>query len=89
MTRFDTTPGRVRQLATYALTVGLFVTLVAGLLPFLACVVVWNIANVMLLAWRCPRCGEPFFRRPLFLNSFARRCLHCALPLYPTEEANT
>ena len=32
--------------------------------------------------WPCPRCGGPFHARPGCRNSFARKCLHCELPLW-------
>ena len=32
------------------------------------------------LAFRCPRCGYPFFRTAWSYNSFARKCVHCGLP---------
>ena len=31
-------------------------------------------------SWQCPRCGRAFFRRGRTHNSFAKRCMHCALP---------
>jgi hypothetical protein len=35
---------------------------------------------------RCPRCGEWFFSTWWYHNSFARKCVHCKLPLYSTKE---
>src|SRR5215831_14156171 len=36
--------------------------------------------------FRCPRCGEWFFSTWWYHNGFARRCVHCKLPLYSTKE---
>jgi hypothetical protein len=39
--------------------------------------------------WRCPRCQERFFdgnHGTYYWNSFARRCLHCRLPLWTVED---
>ena len=27
--------------------------------------------------WRCPRCGERFYRKWLYTNSFSTKCVHC------------
>jgi|SRR3989442_11728337 len=35
--------------------------------------------------WRCPRCGEWFFRTSWINWPLARRCLHCGLPKYAKE----
>lgn len=29
----------------------------------------------------CPRCKKPFFLKSTYGNGFARRCLHCKLPI--------
>jgi hypothetical protein len=29
--------------------------------------------------FRCPRCGKEFFWGSWFVNSFARKCMHCGL----------
>ena len=43
----------------------------------------WMIAFVVsrthLRFWKCPRCSKPFFQKWWYHNSFARRCVHCAL----------
>jgi hypothetical protein len=36
--------------------------------------------------FRCPRCGERYFHKWWFHNSFARRCVHCGLPLWADPE---
>jgi len=56
------------------------VYVVAGLW-ILALIVIGNYA----IAWRCPRCGEPFFKGSWYYNSFARRCVHCKLPKWSTD----
>jgi len=39
------------------------------------------IANYRSTKWRCPRCGEPFFRRGfLRTDIWAQECVHCGLP---------
>jgi hypothetical protein len=38
------------------------------------------VAAVLAGAFRCPRCGKPFFRKWWYTNGFARRCVHCDLP---------
>ena len=30
---------------------------------------------------RCPRCGKLFYTRGIWSNAFARKCLHCKIPL--------
>ncbi|MEP6671004.1 MAG: hypothetical protein ABJF10_17725 [Chthoniobacter sp.] len=37
------------------------------------------------VAWRCPRCGKPFFRGSWYTNSWARRCVHCQLPKWSCD----
>lgn len=40
--------------------------------------------------WSCPRCGKPFHRLERWfgrwINPFARRCVHCALPKWSDSE---
>lgn len=31
---------------------------------------------------RCPGCGNRFFHKGMFRNTFSSKCRHCALPLY-------
>lgn len=38
------------------------------------------VAGSLVGAFRCPRCGKPFFRTWWYHNGFARRCVHCGLP---------
>jgi predicted RNA-binding Zn-ribbon protein involved in translation (DUF1610 family) len=52
------------------------------------------VGSVLIMAWfcgsvvttyraggfRCPRCGEQFFKTNFYHNGFARRCVHCGLP---------
>jgi ribosomal protein S27AE len=30
--------------------------------------------------WKCPRCGQAFFRAAFFRSLFGGRCFHCGLP---------
>src|SRR5438874_5759306 len=48
----------------------------------MAWLVTCAIAHVVVMMWRCPRCGKPFFLSWLKGNFLARRCLHCGLPKY-------
>jgi hypothetical protein len=36
--------------------------------------------------FHCPRCGKSFFSKWWYHNGFARRCVHCKLPLYGPKE---
>ncbi len=47
------------------------------------------IAGVRHNLFPCPRCGKWFFSIWLYHNGFARRCVHCKLPLYSTKEHAT
>ena len=47
-----------------------------------ALVIVGNLA----IGFRCPRCGEPFFRWSWGYNGFARKCVHCGLPKWAEPE---
>ncbi len=44
------------------------------------------IAGVRYNVFPCPRCGKWFFSTWFFHNGFARRCVHCKLPIYSTKE---
>jgi predicted RNA-binding Zn-ribbon protein involved in translation (DUF1610 family) len=46
-----------------------------------------TIASNRASAFRCPRCGEPFFRRYGYYHVMVSRCLHCQLPKWSTPEA--
>ncbi len=52
--------------------------------PYIVVALSWMAAFVVagftVGAFRCPRCGRPFFRKSWYHNSFARRCVHCGLP---------
>jgi hypothetical protein len=58
-------------------------------IPILVVAGAWMLALSVIgnrgLAWRCPRCGEHFFRGSWYYNSFARRCVHCGLPKWSTD----
>lgn len=45
----------------------------------------WVRANT----FRCPRCGQYFFWRPMVRNPFARRCLNCGLPKWAAKDEGT
>ena len=42
----------------------------------------YGVALVRYQIFPCPRCGKWFFASWLYHNIFARRCIHCKLPLY-------
>jgi hypothetical protein len=44
------------------------------------------VASARYNTFRCPRCGKRFFSTWWYHNSFARKCVHCKLPLYSTKE---
>ena len=41
--------------------------------------VMYPVAAIRLNLWTCPRCGNPFYQRWWYHNSFARKCVHCGL----------
>ena len=36
--------------------------------------------------WKCPRCGQSFFRGAFFRSLFGGRCFHCNLPKWCVSE---
>ena len=36
--------------------------------------------------WKCPRCGEPFFRGAFMRSLFGGKCFHCSLPKWSISE---
>jgi hypothetical protein len=55
---------------------------------FMALAAAWMAAflwtAVRLQQFPCPRCGEPFFRKPFSYWPFSRECRHCSLPKWQT-----
>lgn len=52
------------------------------LFPILACgwILAYLVTALKLHAFRCPRCGECFTRRPNHrMNPFVRGCVHCGI----------
>lgn len=53
--------------------------------------VIWMIVTLALgygvSNFRCPRCGQPFFRTWWYHNGFARKCVHCGLPKWSPGKA--
>lgn len=39
--------------------------------------------------WKCPRCGEPFFRAAFYRSLFGGYCFHCRLPKWSVSESGT
>jgi hypothetical protein len=44
--------------------------------------VAWASSLLRVELFRCPRCGKHFYVKWYYHNIFARRCLHCRLPLW-------
>jgi hypothetical protein len=36
--------------------------------------------------WKCPRCGQSFFKAAFFRSLFGGRCFHCGLPKWAVSE---
>jgi len=36
--------------------------------------------------WKCPRCGQSFFRAAFFRSLFGGKCFHCGLPKWAVSE---
>jgi hypothetical protein len=85
---------RRRNLSLFALLgyvpfVGIFAMITIRLFgtatPAFVVAFVWMAFAVVAGNWfvrfRCPRCGKPFFAKWWGYNTFARKCLHCKLPL--------
>jgi hypothetical protein len=61
-------------------------------LPFvfaLSWMLLFAIASIRYSRFPCPRCGKPFFSTWFYHNGFARRCVHCKLPLYSAKQQET
>jgi hypothetical protein len=39
--------------------------------------------------WKCPRCGQSFFRAAFLRSLFGGRCFHCGLPKWSVSENGT
>ena len=39
--------------------------------------------------WKCPRCGQPFFRAAFLRSLFGGRCFHCGLSKWSVSETGT
>ena len=85
---------RRRNLALFAFfgyvpVIALFAVITETLLhvttPVFVAAISWMLLAVIVGNWfirfPCPRCGKPFFMKWWGYNTFARRCLHCKLPL--------
>jgi hypothetical protein len=70
-------------LTRYGFNATSWVTVVAVVLPPLACVMV---AHLRLMRWSCPSCGRCFHVCWWHGNVFARRCVHCGLPRWATKQ---
>jgi hypothetical protein len=59
--------------------------------PFQAVAIGWlalsAVTSYRMGSFPCPRCHKPFFRTWWYHNSFARRCVHCGLPKWSSEDA--
>jgi hypothetical protein len=52
----------------------------------------WMISFVIVAArlqlFKCPRCHRPFFNTSWYGNPLARRCVHCGLAKWSTEDSH-
>jgi hypothetical protein len=59
-------------------------------LAYLGVALAWMAAGLLVQFWagsfRCPRCGNPFYRNWGYQGSWARRCAHCGLPKWAEVE---
>jgi hypothetical protein len=81
---------RRRRLAVFCLFFGAmleirFAFFVPGLLFALTFIAYFFIA-ALLANWKCPRCGQAFFRAAFFRSLFGGRCFHCDLPKWCVSE---
>jgi hypothetical protein len=55
-------------------------------IPFEVVAICWFTTLGVFAIWhrtfRCPRCHNRFFIKTFYRNDFARKCLHCGLPLW-------
>ena len=49
----------------------------------------WAAFAVDMARRRCPRCGEQFFVKSIFLNLISKRCVHCKLSLAEEKGSDT
>jgi hypothetical protein len=53
---------------------------------FIGAFAVFAVSTAIIEGWlmhlRCPGCGNCFFYKGVFRNTFSSKCRHCALPLY-------
>ena len=59
-------------------------------LAYLLVAIVWMALCLLVQYWagtfRCPRCGNRFYRRWGYQGSWARTCAHCGLPRWAEVE---
>jgi hypothetical protein len=46
------------------------------------------ITGIRLQTFRCPRCGKFFFIACWYRTLFARRCVHCKLPMWQNTQSD-
>jgi hypothetical protein len=57
--------------------------------------VIWLVVWVTIIAirgdrlahWPCPRCGQPFKRRPGWRIGLERGCVYCGLPMWAPDDS--
>ena len=58
-------------------------------LAYLGVAVAWMAAGLLVQFWagrfRCPRCGNHFYRRWGYQGSWANACAHCGLPRWADD----
>ena len=81
--------GYIPAVLVFGVAIGLLTDLVPErlMVPFaIGWIVVSVIAGNRVASFRCPRCGNSYYSRAFFANSFTRKCLHCGLPKWRTTE---
>ena len=62
-------------------------------IAYLGVALVWMAACLLVVFWtgsfRCPRCGNPFYRWCWYQGSYARKCAHCGPPKWAEVEHGT
>ncbi len=79
------------RLVIFVLFFAAMVELVYGLfLPgmlFALIFVAYFFCSAVLACWKCPRCGQPFFRFAFYRSLFGGKCFYCDLPKWSVSES--
>ncbi|MBV9673235.1 MAG: hypothetical protein JO076_10500 [Verrucomicrobia bacterium] len=69
--------------AVVELLYGLFLPGILLALIFVA----YFFCSAALACWKCPRCGQPFFRFAFYRSLFGGKCFYCDLPKWSVSES--